>query len=472
MTEKRSPKELPAEVFAAQQAFIEKIHTLNQARPTPLRAYTETFGCQQNVNDTERINGMLAAMGFAFTGEKEEADLILFNTCAVRENAEQKVFGTVGSLVHEKRRDPSKILALCGCMMQQAHMKDVIREKYRHVDLVFGPHALHRFPENLYRVMSEHIRLYDTDPSDGVIVEEMPILRGDTLKAWVSVMSGCNNFCSYCIVPYVRGRERSRRPSAVLEEVKELIAKGCKDITLLGQNVNSYCKDLGMDYDFADLIRDIDKIDGDYRIRFMTSHPKDATDKLFRTIAECKHAAKHIHLPFQSGNDRILGLMNRRYTRQQYLDLIRRAREIIPDVSFTSDVIVGYPTETETEFEDTLSLIREVGFDGLYMFLYSPRKGTPAAEMEQVDETVKGERFRRMLEMQNEISAARNAVFTGKTVRVLTEGVCAKDPSMMTGRTDDNRIVNFVPKEQTKAGDYADVSVNRTLNWALFGDEI
>lgn len=434
-------------------------------------AYTKTFGCQQNENDTERINGMLEQMGYGFTDSPEEADLILFNTCAVRDHAEQKVYGTVGSLASVKRARPHVVIGLCGCMVQQPEAADEIRKKYRHVDLLFGPHALYRFPENLWKVLEGGIRVFDNAPSDGNIAEGLPVRRADPIRAWVSIMSGCNNFCSYCIVPHVRGRERSRKKDEILAEVSCLIKQGYKEITLLGQNVNSYGKDLDAGYDFSDLLQEIDAIDGDYVLRFMTSHPKDASEKLIRTIARSRHVSHHIHLPFQSGSDRILRLMNRRYTRETYLNLIRFAKEQMPDAVFTSDVIVGFPTETEEDFRETMSLIREVGFDGLFTFIYSPRNGTPAATMEgQISDEDKHDRYNRLSALQAELSAQSNQRLVGTVQEVLVTGQNEKDPALTDGRTNGNKLVHF--PGSYPVGSKVSVRIDRALHWGMYGTAV
>ncbi len=465
-------KYIPPEEIKRQRDFIGALRQIFSEKQKMTgrvpSAYTKTFGCQQNENDTERINGMLEEMGFVFTESPEEADFILFNTCAVRDHAEQKVYGTVGSLAALKRERPEVVVALCGCMMQQKSVSKEICRKYRHVDLLFGPHALYRFPENFYKLVTEGGRIFDNDPSDGNIAEGLPLRREDKTRAWVSIMSGCNNFCTYCIVPHVRGRERSRDPKLVLKEVSDLVRKGYKEITLLGQNVNSYCNDLEIEYDFSDLLREIDGIEGDFTIRFMTSHPKDASEKLIRTIAECPHVSRHIHLPFQSGSDRILKLMNRKYTREDYLRLIRLAKDTIPGVVFTSDVIVGFPTETEEDFQDTMSLIREVGFDGLFTFLYSPRNGTPAAVMEeQISDDVKHDRYRRLSALQSELSAQANQRLVGQVLEVLITGQNEKDPTLCNGRTDSNKLVHF--PGNLPAGTKVKVRIDRALNWGMYG---
>ena len=457
-----------------QREYISAVREYNQRRlqaegRAPC-AFTQTFGCQQNENDTERINGMLEQMGYLFTDRPEEADFILYNTCAVRDHAERKVYGKVGALQSVKRLRPDCVIALCGCMMQQQSVSEQIKAKYRQVDLLFGPHALYRFPENLWKVLETRQRVFDNDPSDGAVAEGLPIRRSDPVHAWVSIMSGCNNFCTYCIVPYVRGRERSRRPKDVLREVEGLVRAGYKEITLLGQNVNSYCNDLPIEYDFADLLREIDALGGSFTVSFMTSHPKDLSDKLIQTIADCPRISRRLHLPFQSGSNRILKLMNRKYTREDYLELIRKARASIDGVLFTSDVIVGFPTETEAEFQETLSLIREVDFDGLFTFIYSPRQGTPAAAMEQISDEVKGERYKRLSALQYEMSEQANARLVGSTVDVRVTGGNPKYPDHIEGRTKENKIVLF--RGDTRAvGAETKVVVQRATYWAVFGTE-
>ena len=462
---------LECRLSSLQYDYIEKIRNINEKKSEilgrPVYCLTHTYGCQQNENDTEKIKGMLEMMGFVFTEDRSMADFILFNTCAVREHAEQKVFGNVGALVPYKRKNPELRIALCGCMFQQPHIAEKVAS-YQYIDLIFGTHAMIRFPENMYRLLSEGERICDISQSESVPLEDMPVRRENKLKAWVTVMAGCNNFCSYCVVPHVRGREHSRSPEKVVAEVKHLVAEGYKDITLLGQNVNSYCRDLALDYDFSDLLREVDALPGDFRIRFMTSHPKDATKKLFDTVASCQKVCKHIHLPFQSGSDRILELMNRKYTAAQYLELIAYGRKKIPDVSFTSDVIVGFPTETEEDFQATLDLIESVGFNGLFTFQYSPRKNTPAAVMEgQISKEIKAERFERLLALQNQSALRFHSRFVGKTLRVLVESV--QENQVYTGRTDNNIIVNFT-SEKNVINTFVPVKIKTAKNWALFGE--
>ena len=433
-------------------------------------ACVDTFGCQQNVADGERLMGMLEACGFTFTNEPGQADLVILNTCAVREHAEQRVFGNLGMLTHTKKDNPDQVIVLCGCMAQEPRVSQRVKESYRHVDLVFGPQALWRFPELLYRVYEQRRRVFSVEEEDGSIAEGIPVVRERGVKAWVSVMYGCNNFCSYCIVPYVRGRERSRRPEAVVAEVRELVASGYKDITLLGQNVNSY--NGGDGYDFADLLAEIDQIPGDYRIRFMSSHPKDATHKLFDTMARCTHVAKQLHLPVQSGSDRVLREMNRRYTRAQYLELVNYARSVMPGLVITSDIIIGFPGETEEEAMETVSLVDEVGYDALFTFIYSPRPGTKAAQMpDPVSRAEKQKWFDQLLEVQNARSAALHAAYVGKTVRVLCDGESDDADYPIAARTDGNRLVRL-KGDASLIGRFVDVRITKSNTWALYGEPV
>nr|WP_326186343.1 tRNA (N6-isopentenyl adenosine(37)-C2)-methylthiotransferase MiaB [uncultured Oscillibacter sp.] len=461
----------PADL-ARQRDFEEKIRAMFAAREAHPVACVDTFGCQQNVADGQKLMGMLEAMGFTFTQDAREADLVILNTCAVREHAEQRVFGNLGILTHTKKENPEQVIALCGCMAQEERVSRRVKESYRHVDLVFGPHALWKFPELLWRAYETRKRVFAVDDEHGTIAEGIPVMREKGVKAWVSIMYGCNNFCSYCIVPYVRGRERSRDPRCVLREVKELVESGYKDITLLGQNVNSYGNDLDLDYDFADLLSDIDKIPGEYLIRFMSSHPKDATKKLFDTMARCGHVAKQLHLPFQSGNDRVLREMNRRYTRAQYLELVNYAKSVMPGLVLTSDVIIGFPGETEEEAMDTVSLVEEVGFDALFTFIYSPRPGTKAAAMpDPASRQEKQKWFDQLLEAQNAMSARLHAGYIGKTVRVLVDGKSDDADFPLSSRTEGNRLVRLRGGEEL-IGRFIDVRVTDSNTWALYGEPV
>ena len=432
-------------------------------RPT---AYIDTYGCQQNEADSERMMGMLREMGYTRQNEAEGADVIVINTCAVREHAEQRVFGNVGALTHVKRRHPEQKIFLTGCMAGQPEVVARLKKSYPHVDGVLTSHAQWRLPEILHRALTEKKRQFVT-PETGNIVEGLPVERMGGLKGWVSIMYGCNNFCTYCIVPYVRGRERSRQPEDIRREVAEMIAQGYKDITLLGQNVNSYGKDLDLEVDFADLLKMLSELPGDFVLRFMTSHPKDASRKLFDTMASSPKIAKHIHLPFQAGNDRVLKEMNRRYTAQQYLSLVEYARQVMPEIVLTSDVIVGFPGETDQEFEDTLKLVETVGFDALFTFIFSPREGTPAAKMpDPFTRQEKQARFDRLLELQNRISQEKHNAYVGRNLRVLVDGA---DGEYLTARTDGGRLVRL-KGDEGKIGTFQYVTITGNTTWSLVGE--
>ena len=424
-----------------QEAFCEAIHALWVSRGRVPTAYVETYGCQQNEADSQRIRGMIAACGYTVTDSAEGADIVVMNTCAIREHAEQRVFGNLGALTHTKRRHPEQKILLCGCMAGQEHVVQRLKKSYPHVDGAFSTHHLWRLPELLHRILTAGKRTWFTEDEAGSIAEGIPQLRDGTLKAWVSIMYGCNNFCTYCIVPYVRGRERSRKKADILAECQDLIAKGCKEITLLGQNVNSYGKDLADNGDFSDLLADIAALDGEFLIRFMTSHPRDAGKKLFDTMAANPKIAKQLHLPFQSGSSRVLKAMNRHYDRDKYLELVSYAKSVMPDLVLTSDVIVGFPGETEEEFEETISLIEQVHYDSLFTFIFSPRTGTPAASMEDpTPKEEKNRRFDRLCDVQNSISEQIHQGYVGKTFRCLIDGV---DKEYLTARTEGGRLVRL-----------------------------
>ena len=455
--------------LARQRGIMERVAEMNASLAAPPLALVDTYGCQQNEADSEKLRGMLRTMGYELTADEYAADVIVINTCAVREHAEQRVLGNVGALTHTKRAKPSQIICLCGCMMQEPGMAERIKSSYSHVRVVFGPHELWRFPEVLLSQLNGGKRIFETSPSDGCVTEGLPSARDSSVKAWLPVMYGCNNFCSYCIVPYVRGRERSRRAGDVLREAKELAAAGYRDITLLGQNVNSYGKDLDEGVDFSDLIAEINDIPGDFVIRFMTSHPKDAGEKLFSTMAKCEKCARHIHLPFQSGSNRVLSAMNRRYTREDYLELIRTARRLMPDVVITSDVIVGFPGETEEEFEETLSLVEEVRFDALFTFIFSPRRGTPAASMpDPFTREEKQRRFDRLIELQNSVSEEKHRSYVGSVQRVLIDGA---EGECLTSRTSGGRLVRLKAGGE-KIGSFQNVRITGSNTWALYGEII
>ncbi|NLB28711.1 MAG: tRNA (N6-isopentenyl adenosine(37)-C2)-methylthiotransferase MiaB [Clostridiales bacterium] len=432
------------------------------------RYAVHTFGCQQNEADSEHIRGMLERMGYIRTFSNDDADVIVINTCAVREHAESKVFGVIGELKHSKAANPGLAVAVCGCMAQRPGIAERIRESYRHVDIVFGTHALWRFPELLYTALSDRRRVFSVEDSEGEIAEGLPVSRDRVHSAWLTVMHGCNNFCSYCIVPYTRGRERSREPETVVSEAKKLIASGARDITLLGQNVNSYGKSEAHGVRFPGLLRKLGELRGDFLIRFMTSHPKDAGAELFDAMASSEKIARHIHLPFQAGSDRVLKMMNRGYARDHYLKLIETAREKMPDIVITSDVIVGFPGETEEEFEETYSLIERVRFDALFTFIHSPRPGTPSSKLDDpVSREAKQVRFDRMIKLQNRISAELHEEYIGKTVRVLVTDE-ADDPVFpLTGRTNGGRLVKLrggVP------GEFSNVKITGRSTWSLLGE--
>ena len=454
------------EQLQQQFAFCHKIrqYWLDKNRiPT---AYVETYGCQQNEADSQQIRGLLSESGYAIQDSAEGADVVVMNTCAIREHAEQRVFGNLGALTHTKRRHPEQKIFLCGCMAGQEQVVERIRKSYPHVNGVFSTHHLWQFPQLLYQVLTTGKRTFYTQDEAGSIAEGLPQLRDDTLKALVSIMYGCNNFCTYCIVPYVRGRERSRKPEDILQECRELIAGGTKEITLLGQNVNSYGKDLDCGMDFSDLLAQIAQIPGDFLIRFMTSHPRDAGKKLFDTMAAYPKIAKQLHLPFQSGSSRVLKAMNRHYDREQYLELVRYAKSVMPDLVLTSDVIVGFPGETEEEFEETLSLISQVGYDALFTFIFSPRAGTPAAAMEDpTPKEEKNRRFDRLCALQNQISETIHAGYIGKTLRCLIDGT---DKELLTARTEGGRLVRL-PGNPNLIGSFAQVTITGSTTWSLTG---
>lgn len=437
------------------------------------KAFVHTYGCQGNVADSERIKGMLTKMGYTMTEDKEEADLILYNTCAIREHAEDRVFGNVGAIKRLKQTNPNLIIALCGCMMQQEHIREKIYNSYPFVDIVFGTHNQYTVPEIFKSYLLKGKRFFADMTETNEIVEGMPALRDNSAKAWLPIMYGCDNFCSYCVVPYVRGRERSRNSADIIAEFKEIVAEGYKDITLLGQNVNSYGKGLDEDINFSKLLRSLNELDGEFTIRFMTSHPKDCTKELIDTIAECEKLSKHIHLPVQSGNNRILKEMNRHYTREKYLELISYAKEKIEGLSLTSDIIVGFPGETYEEFCDTLSLVKEVGYTSLFTFIFSSRKGTKASLMEDpVSYDEKNKWFKELCDLQEDIASEHSAKMQGKTYRVLCEGKSKTLDGYFAGRTDGNVIIEFPCDNEDLIGKFCHVKVTEPLNWLVRGELI
>ena len=458
-----------------QWRYIEELKLLVSERSTllgrPLVSSVVTFGCQMNARDSEKLRGILDAAGFRDTENEDEADLVIYNTCTVRDNADQHVYGRLGHLNAVRKKRPSMIIGLCGCMMQEDHVVAKIKKSYPFVNLMFGTHNLYAFPELLVRTLSEDKRVIDIRQETKIFPESLPVRRKHFFKSGVNIMYGCNNFCSYCIVPYVRGREISRAPEEILDEVRSLVADGCVEIMLLGQNVNSYGKTLPEKTSFAELLREVCKIEGLQRLRFMTSHPKDLSDELIEVMAENPIICPHMHLPVQSGSDEILKKMNRHYDRAKYLDTVRKLRKAIPDISFTTDIIVGFPGETEGDFEDTLSLIREVGFDSAFTFIYSKRKGTPAAEMEnQVPEEVVKRRFKRLLDEVKVTAEERCARFTGRIMDVLVEEE-NREPGLVTGRIGHNIVVHL-PGDASMIGKIIPVHLKECKGFYYFGEPV
>lgn len=455
--------------FDGQNDFVRLITKINsdyeEEKGRKKLAKITTYGCQGNEADSEHIKGLLGLMGYGFTENVEEADLAIFNTCAVREHAEQRVFGNVGALKGIKEKRPSMIIAVCGCMTQQQSVADKIKKSYPYVDLVFGTHALEKLPEMLFRAINGK-RVFELGGED-TVVENIPSVRSSAFKAWLPVMYGCNNFCSYCIVPYVRGRERSRRPSDIIAEAKAEVKAGAKEITLLGQNVNSYGKGLSEKTDFATLLREVNAIEGDFRIHFMTSHPKDATPELFDAMAECEKVTKHLHLPFQSGSTEILRRMNRRYTKEQYLNLIDEVKKRVPGISLTSDIIVGFPGETYEDFKETLEVVKKVKFDNLFTFIYSPREGTPAAKLpDPITHAEKAKWMSELLAVQEKISSENMSRYVGKKERVLCESC---EDGTVSGRTDTNVVVRFGGSADM-VGTFQSVTVTEARRSMLVGE--
>ncbi len=452
--------------FVKNEAAVNVI--LDYYQDAPPTAFVHSFGCQQNVNDGEKILGVLVNAGYGRAAAPEDADLIIFNTCAVREHAEQRVFGNVGALKKLKEQNPKLMIAVCGCMAQQKQIVEKFKASYPFVDIVFGVNAIDTLPQLIAQRITGHKRVMQMPVERTEIVEEMPIQRGSSFRAWLPIMYGCDNFCTYCIVPYVRGRERSRKSADILAEFRQLLAEGYRDITLLGQNVNSYGKGLEEGLDFADLLAMLDKEPGDYRIRFMTSHPKDATKKLIDTIAGGTHISHHLHLPVQSGSNEILEKMNRRYTVKSYLALMDYAKERVPDMTYSSDIIVGFPGETEEDFEKTMELIRRVEYMQLFTFIYSKRSGTKAAEMpDGTPHEEKAARIGKIVALQDEIVARLTGALVGSVQRVLVEGA-GRTPGVLTGRLDNNMIVEF--SEEAPLGQFADVRITGAKGAVLKGE--
>ncbi|GED53679.1 MULTISPECIES: tRNA (N6-isopentenyl adenosine(37)-C2)-methylthiotransferase MiaB [Brevibacillus] len=434
------------------------------------RYHVRTYGCQMNEHDSETIAGILEQMGYTFAEDFEEADVVLFNTCAIRENAEDKVFGELGHMKRLKNNNPNLILGVCGCMSQEEKVVNKILKSYQQVDLIFGTHNIHRLPFLLRDAIFSKEMVVEVWSKEGDIIENMPKNRVGNIKAWVNIMYGCDKFCTYCIVPYTRGKERSRRPEDVIAEVRELARQGFKEITLLGQNVNAYGKDFeDIEYGFGDLLDEIRKIDIP-RIRFTTSHPRDFDDHLIEVLGKRGNLVEHIHLPVQSGSTEVLKRMARKYTREHYLELVRKIKAVIPDVVLTTDIIVGFPGETDEQFEETLSLVEEVGYDSGYTFVYSPREGTPAAVMEDnVPMEVKKERLYRLNELMAKISLEKNKPLQDQVVEVLVEGESKNNPNVLAGRTRTNKLVHFAG-DKSLIGQYTHVKINDVKTWTLHGE--
>ena len=456
--------------------YIEKVKQINNNKI--LKYYIMTMGCQLNENDSEKLCGMLEKMNYIKTERMKDADLVLFNTCCVRENAEEKLFGKIGE-VKKQKEDKHTIIAIGGCMMQEEHILNKIKQSYPYVDIIFGTHTLHKMPKDLYKALEENKKIRDVIDIDGEIIEGLPISRKDKTKASVTIINGCNNFCTYCIVPYVRGRERSRQPKDIIEEVKELSNKGYKEITLLGQNVNSYLsveREKNIEFEeyeginsFATLLRAINKIDGIERIRFISPHPKDFTDDVIEAIRDCEKVCKLIHLPLQSGSTNILKIMNRKYTKEQYLTLVEKMRKLIPEVVFTTDIIVGFPGETEEDFEDTLDVVKKVKFEQVYMFIYSRRVGTPADRMEnQIPEEIKHKRFDKLKKLVENQIEENNKKYLDTIQSVVVEGISKNNENMLTGRTPSNKIVVFEGKEEL-IGKIVELKIMSQHMWYLKG---
>ena len=445
---------------------------VNEINNNLLKYYIETWGCQMNEEDSEKLSGMLKRIGYTRTEDKNEAGIILFNTCCVRENAENKVFGNLGQLKKLKEKNPDLIIGICGCMMQQEGMAEIkILKQFPYVNIIFGTHNGIKFPEYLNRVKTEGVQIKEIFNKEE-IVEGLPIDRQSDVKAFVTIMYGCNNFCTYCIVPFVRGRERSRKPEDIINEIKDLVSNGYKEVTLLGQNVNSYGKGLENEVSFAELLRMINEIDGLERVRFMTSHPKDLNEDVIKAIKECGKLCEQIHLPVQSGSDRILKKMNRHYTREYYMSLVNKIKQEIPDVSITTDIIVGFPGETEEDFLDTLNLVKEVEYDSAFTFIYSRRNNTPADMMlNQVPEEDKHDRFNRLVEAVNNSVISKNKAYDGKVVEVLVEGTSKNDETKLSGRTRNGRLVNF-SGDGVNIGDIVNVKITKAQNFSLVGEAI
>ena len=472
---KRKQVQVPIEKIQEQDRFIEAVaeqntrfYAIHQTKP---KYMIQTFGCQMNEHDSEKLCAMLDEMGYERSVFVEECDLIIYNTCAVRENAELKVYGNLGQLKFQKRKNPDLKIAVCGCMMQQPHVVKELKAKYNHVDLVFGTHNLYKFPELLVNSMEAEKMLVDVWDVDGEVVEGLRSSRKFELKAFVNIMYGCNNFCTYCIVPYTRGRERSRTPEDIINEIKELAANGTKEITLLGQNVDSYGKTLENPITFAELLRKVNEIEGIERIRFMTSHPKDISDEVIYAIRDCDKVCEFLHLPVQCGSTSLLKKMNRHYSKEDYLRIIEKAKAEVPDIAFSTDLMIGFPGETEEDLLDTIDVVQKVRYDSAFTFIYSKRTGTPAAKMEnQKPDDVKHERFNRVLNEVNKVVAEINEEYRGKVVEVLVEGKSKTDETVLTGRTRQNKLVNFTGGTMDMIGTLVNVKITDPKTFSLQGE--
>lgn len=471
---KREHYETPTEIILKNQIIIndirQKNHEIYETLGRKYKYLVLTYGCQMNEHDSEKLIAMLGDMDFEVTTKKSEADIIIFNTCCVRENAELKVLGNIGSLKYYKKKNPHLKIVVCGCMMQQPHIVEELKRKYSHVSLVFGTHNLHNFPYLLSQTYGASKTLVEVWDEEGQVIEGLPIERKIENKAFVNIMYGCNNFCTYCIVPYTRGRERSRTPEAILHEIRALVKDGVKEVTLLGQNVNSYGKQLETPVDFPDLLKMVSEVEGLKRIRFMTSHPKDLSDKLLETMAACENVCKYLHLPVQSGSDRILKAMNRHYTKEQYLSILERARALMPELAVSTDLIIGFPGETEEDLEETLDLVRRARYDSAFTFMYSSRNGTPAAEMtDHLTEAEKNERFKKVLEVLNPIAIEKNKSATGKTFDVLIESYSKTNEHVLSGRSQYNHVINLQGGAEL-IGKLVRVRVTDPKNFSLNGE--
>lgn len=454
--------------MAIQAEYTQKVREM--IKDKELKTFVYTLGCQQNEADSERIRGIFLSMGYTLTDDETVADLIMVNTCAIREHAEKRALSVIGRYKHNKARNPNTVIGVCGCMPAQEHRAEQLKHSYHYVDFVFGTGSLHKIPEYVYNALNKGKRIFVKENEKPSIAEGVPVVRESGFKAWVSIMYGCNNFCTYCIVPYVRGRERSRKIEDVLNEVRELVKDGYKDITLLGQNVNSYGKDLEGKPTIADLLKEISKIEGDFWIHLMTSHPKDASSELIDAISKSNKIANHFHLPLQSGSDNVLKRMNRHYDKEKYLSIVKELKEKNEGIVFTTDIIVGFPGESDEDFEKTIDIVKSVEYDSIYTFQFSPRKGTVAYSMEnQISDDVKKARFERLNDVQNEISKAKNEAMIGKTVKVLVEGKSKNNENIYSSRTEGNKIVHF-ESDKDYTGQFINIKIIRADTFALYGE--